>query len=50
MEVFIDKKKYKVNENEYTRIEDSRFNALRLHNDLAIHMMPFTLISTITIF
>ncbi len=48
MEVCINKKKYKVNENEYTRLYHKEFTNLRLYNDIGIHERIIGLIKKCT--
>ena len=37
MEILIDNKKYKINDNEYKRIEHKEYNNLKLYNNLGLH-------------
>jgi hypothetical protein len=44
MEILINKKKYKVDKNEYNKIDHVSYNNLKLYNELAVHERIIALI------
>lgn len=48
MEILIDNKKYRINDNEYTKIVHNEYTNLKLHNDVGFHERIISLIKKCT--